>query len=476
VTAPPDDGVPEGWSLALDPSARRAGDGRVLIGGAPTRLLRLTEAGARWLDSVVAGARVPGSAGHRRLARRLVDVGLAHARPPGGDGTACPDVAVVIPVRDMAAGLAATLRSLPEVGEIVVVDDGSADPGALRSASGDATVLRHDRSLGPAAARERGWRATTMPIVAFVDAEVEAASVDWLARLRRFLDDGSLAAVAPRVQASGGEAPGWLAAYDRVRSSLDLGARPAAVRPGSPVAYVPTTALLVRRDALEDVNGFDTRLRVGEDVDLVWRLHRSGWRVRYEPSVEVRHPSRATLAGWVRQRVAYGTSAALLARRHGAAAAPLTLSRWTAATSAAVVLGHPVVGAGIAAGSAAALTPKLDGVEHPWREAARIVASGQASSARHLAEALRRPWWPLAALLGIRVRRLRPLLVAAAVLPNVLEAAAVPSEVGRVRYALLRLADDVAYGAGVWIGCFRDRSVRALLPSLASRRADRVSC
>ena len=38
--------------------------------------------------------------------------------------------------------------------------------------------------------------------------------------------------------------------------------------------------------------GFDDGLRVGEDVDLVWRLLEAGWRVRYEPSVTVRHASR----------------------------------------------------------------------------------------------------------------------------------------------------------------------------------------
>ena len=42
------------------------------------------------------------------------------------------------------------------------------------------------------------------------------------------------------------------------------------------------------------------------------------------------------------------------------------------------------------------------------------------------------------------------------------------------RFAALALADDAAYGAGVWWGCLRDRSFRALLPSLTGwpARAD----
>ena len=80
------------------------------------------------------------------------------------------------------------------------------------------------------------------------------------------------------------------------------------MRPGSRVSYVPTAALLVRRSALDSVaiddaaipapghlagpgplssrGVFDPALRYGEDVDLIWRLHDAGWRVRYEPSVQ----------------------------------------------------------------------------------------------------------------------------------------------------------------------------------------------
>ena len=37
-----------------------------------------------------------------------------------------------------------------------------------------------------------------------------------------------------------------------------------------------------------------------------------------------------------------------------------------------------------------------------------------------------------------------------------------------VRFAALTLADDAAYGAGVWVGCARRRSLRALRPRLTN--------
>ena len=460
------DGVPAGWHLELDPSARRTDAGRVLIGGAPLRVLRLTAAGARWLDGVVGGRRVSSAPGERRLARRLVDAGLARSWPQPGVGPSRRDVTVVVPVRDMTRGLVSTLAAIGDVAEVIVVDDGSRDPGDVRAAAGAATVLRNERSLGPAAARERGWRASSSPFVAFVDAEVDAPSgSDWLSTLLPVFEDGAVGAVAPRVRPAAGTAPEVLAAYEQVRSSLDLGPRAAPVRPGSRVPYVPTTALVVRRDALESVGGFDTDLRVGEDVDLVWRLVAGGWRVRYEPTVEVTHPSRPTVGAWIRQRVAYGTSAAALARRHGPAAAPLTVSGWTGATAAAVLGGLPLVGAGIAAASVGTLARRLPDVDHPVREAARIVGSGNLWAARQAADAARRPWWPFALVLAVLSRRARPAVLAAFAVPTAIDAWRARADVDPVRFGLLRLADDIAYGTGVWVGCVRERSARALLPA-----------
>jgi mycofactocin system glycosyltransferase len=463
--------LPAGWTIELDPSARRVDGGRAVIGGAPRRLLRLTPAGARWLDDAVTGVPLGPATAERTLARRLVDAGIAHPVPPAGAGPARRDVAVVIPVRDMTEGLATTLAALGdrrELGEVVVVDDGSADPREVRRAAAGATVLRNERSLGPAAARERGWRATKSPIVVFVDAEIDAPDgPGWLDQLLPGFGDDLVGALAPRVRASTGRAPAALAAYERARSSLDLGPRRAPVRPGSAVPYVPTAVLAVRRAALETIGGFDPTLRTGEDVDLVWRLHAHGWRIRYEADVVVTHPTRSTFGGWLRQRVAYGTSAAPLARRHRDAVAPVRLS-WSAGLAwGAVLAGRPVLAAAVSGTAAAALSERLPLDAGAAREATRLVVGGQLWAARQLADALRRPWWPLAALLAMRSRRARPALVAVAVVPVVFDAWERRPRGGLARFAALRLVDDVAYGAGVWIGCARERSVRALLPSLS---------
>jgi hypothetical protein len=57
--------------------------------------------------------------------------------------------------------------------------------------------------------------------------------------------------------------------------------------------------------------------------------------------------------------------------------------------------------------------------------------------------------------------------LAAALLPPALEWRATRPALGLGRWCALRLADDVAYGTGVWLGCASARSWRAVLPSFS---------
>lgn len=45
--------------------------------------------------------------------------------------------------------------------------------------------------------------------------------------------------------------------------------------------------MLVRRDALLQVGGFDRRLSCNEDSELIWRLHRHGYTIDYAGDLKV---------------------------------------------------------------------------------------------------------------------------------------------------------------------------------------------
>jgi len=453
---------PVGAALRADPSLEWVADALV-SGGSPWRLVRLTPSGATALQGWTEGARV--AADTAALARRLIDAGLVHpvvaARPP-----LAGDVDVVVPVRDDALGLEATLRAVaPSAPRVTVVDDGSIDAAAVVrvAASHGADLLRRDVPGGPGAARNDGLDATVAPLVAFVDADVRPPT-GWLDALVAHFDDPVVAAVAPRVR--GPDAQGPRARFERAASPLDLGPLPGVVRPGAAVPYVPSAAIVVRRAAVGAA--FDASLRTGEDVDLVWRLVAAGWLVRYEPGVEVVHAARSTWGGWVAQRFAYGSSAARLEARHGDAAAPLRADPRVLATLALAVAGRPRAAAGVLGWSAGSLARQLEGVVAPdgaEAVARRLAARGTALAAPGIARAAFRTYGPV-------------LLAVAAVVPQVrrpvatLALAATAARwwrAGRPRtlsFPALSVADDLAYGAGVLVGAVRAGRLGALRPRL----------
>ncbi len=294
-------------------------------------------------------------------------------------------------------------------------------------------------------------------------------SPGWLETLVPHFDDPKVAAVAPRIATTVPDSlPATIAKYESARPTLDRGPIEAIVRPRSRVPFAPTATLLVRRSALEHIDGFDETMRFGEDVDLVWRLNEAGWTVRYDPRATVRHTARNTTRGWLRQRFDYGTSAAPLATRHGRAATPLAVSPWSALAWCLAGTGAPVAGAAVGAATTALLAPRLDGLEHPWKEAAQLAGKGNLYAGLAVADAVRRAWWPCALVAATVSPRVRKGVVAAVAIPAFIEWRKVRPDLDPLRWTAVRLVDDVAYGAGVWRGCLRERSATALRPDLVS--------
>ena len=173
-------------------------DGRTLL--SPTgRLLRLSKPVSELREG--------------ELRDRLVDAGAAHPLP---DPRPAEDVTVVVPVKDRLTELGRCLAA-NRGRDVLVVDDGSAEPAAV-----DALCRRHGAQVlhrgngGPAAARNTALPLLRKDFVAFLDSDCEPPD-GWLEQLRGHFDDPQVAAVAPRV--TGG-----------LRSPLDLGTDPGRVQ------------------------------------------------------------------------------------------------------------------------------------------------------------------------------------------------------------------------------------------------------
>ena len=194
---------------------------------------------------------------------------------------------------------------LAEEYEVIVVADGddTVAPGLadLRT-SYRLTVLSQPQS-GVAAARNRGWRGAAADHVLFIDDDMLATPRLVAAHLAVH-ETNPEAAVLGRFSMPPGTRPkAWTAylqavqcrRYRRYESSELIG----GVR-----CYSGNLAIPIR--LLERTGGFDTTLRLAEDVDLGFRLNRAGGAFVFAPDAETYHVGPTTLRGWLREAYGYG--------------------------------------------------------------------------------------------------------------------------------------------------------------------------
>ena len=250
---------------------------------------------------------------------------MRDARTAERDGA----VAVTIVAYDSAALLPsclAAVTSLHEVTEVVVVDHGAGDSADVAGRAG-VRVLRDPSNPGFGAGHNRAVAATSAPYLLLLnpDAVLDAAAV---ARGLAVLEaNGSVAAVQGAIGSPEGVldrsqgvalAPVHLLGralavkrLSRLRLVRLAASRVPAVRDSvvrrsddaTEVESLAATAMLVRRDAFEEVDGFDERFFLyGEDQDLCRRLRQRGWRLVGLPQPWALHQNGSSFASsWQRE-------------------------------------------------------------------------------------------------------------------------------------------------------------------------------
>jgi N-acetylglucosaminyl-diphospho-decaprenol L-rhamnosyltransferase len=216
------------------------------------------------------------------------------------------------------AGLLACEALRDSFGRLIIVDNASVDSSRDLAQDAGAELITNSRNMGFAAAANEGARRTSGSVFALMNPDVRVESPTVLRHLVRHFEDPSVGIVAPaltlpdgRLQDSAREIP---TPFDLIMRRL-WGSQRGALRNPRPydVPWVVGAFALVRRDAFEEMKGFDDTYRLYfEDVDLCLRLQQAGWRIRVDPTVRAFHhhraESRSTLFGWAtRQHIRSAT-------------------------------------------------------------------------------------------------------------------------------------------------------------------------
>jgi hypothetical protein len=144
-------------------------------------------------------------------------------------------------------------------------------------------------------------------------------------------------------------------------------------------------------------------------------------------------------------------------------------SAWSTAVWGLTLARRPFLALATLAASILILARRLHGlVDRPGRVATTIAGGGTARSFVPALQGLTRAWAP-AFVLGLAVTRTRRAAALALLTPALYRWWTTNVDLDPVRYAMLCVADDVAYGTGVWAGSLKARTMRPLLPRVILR-------
>lgn len=461
--------LPSDFVVRLSERTAVVDSGEGLIGGSPTRYIRLSaSAHEHLIDREVSAATPVGAA----LANKLLE--LTMADPVIEKLPEVPaEYTIVIPVMDRPQQLDRLLASIREsvlgyLPRVIVVDDASANPSAIVAVAKkwDAECLELTTNVGPGGARNAGLAQVETEFVVFLDSDL-VIDENTIPTLLKHFADPHVAMAVPRVLGLG-QSSNWISQYENARSSLDLGPVASAVKPRSTLAWASSAAVVARVSALGD--GFDPGMRVGEDVDLVWRLSQQGWRIRYEPAAQVFHEHRVTLRSWLRRKAEYGSGAVPLAERHPDLIAPAIMAPWTIGVVLSLIAQRKwsvPVALAFAASAAYRSSEQLGSAHNPTQLGVELTAKGLGSAITQTTALMLKHWWPVTVIGCLFSRRIRTATLTAVVIDTVVEYEKSPTDLDPVHFGVARRMDDMAYGAGVWLASIKARNFRALRPEIS---------
>lgn len=212
-----------------------------------------------------------------------------------------PDISVVIPVKNEAAGIGACLDGIlaqsVAVREILVIDSGSTDgtQDIARSRPKTRVLEIPPSEFNHGDTRNLGVRETTGELILFTVGDARPYDTGWIAALLEGLTDDDVAAVwgAQVVADSPDTNPlEWYRPISTPRlevfrfdSAEAFDAAPPKTR--HVACGLDDVTALYRRSALEQI-GF-RRIVYGEDVMFALDAHRAGWALARNPAAKVYH-------------------------------------------------------------------------------------------------------------------------------------------------------------------------------------------
>lgn len=221
---------------------------------------------------------------------------------------------------------------LPEPTEVIVVDNGSSDDSVqrVREAYPKVIVIEAGRNLGFAAANNRAFEKASGRFMLLVNTDA-LLEKDCASKLLTLMErDPRIGMAGPQLLNDDGsaqtsfEAVPTLATETLNRSLLKrlfpkrYPGKGRVFTGPEPVEALIGAVMMIRRDALDELHGFDEDYFFFlEETDMAVRMRKAGWRVFHEPAARAVHLQGATAKTYqAASRIEFYRSRYLFFRKH----------------------------------------------------------------------------------------------------------------------------------------------------------------
>jgi cellulose synthase/poly-beta-1,6-N-acetylglucosamine synthase-like glycosyltransferase len=234
-----------------------------------------------------------------------------------------PKVSIIVTCRNNAPTIGECLQALnnqdypKDSVEIIVVDACSTD-GTVEIAK-KYTPKVFSEPLNAAGAYNYALKIASYNVLGFVDSDAKVES-EWLRKLVPHLEEPKVAGVSGSIET-------WNLENFWARS-IGYEIKNRYSRIGKYTGRIATMNLLLKKNVIEEVGGWDENLPSQYDTDFGFRMSRLGYKIAYEPDAKCFHFNRPNLWAYWRQQLQYGKNTLRLYLKHGRLARGDEITDW----------------------------------------------------------------------------------------------------------------------------------------------------
>lgn len=232
-----------------------------------------------------------------------------------------PLISIVIPARDEETYLFDTIKTALQINwpelEVIVINDGSRDgtQEIIESFSSDqrVRVISRREPRGKSTSLNEGMEIAQSEIVLIMDADAIPARNVLNRMVPHFLISDEIVAVTgnPRTIRT----PNLLSKLQAIEFSATVSILRRGQSAWGRINTMSGILTALRKKEILEIGGFATD-QPTEDIDLTWRIHRSGMRCIYEPAAQVGMHVPLTLQSWFRQRIRWSRGLVRVLQQH----------------------------------------------------------------------------------------------------------------------------------------------------------------